>query len=318
MKAVTLRQLRVLQAVSKEQSFARAAETLHLTPPAVSMQMKELEKAVGLPLFSRNGRQVSLTIGGEYFLVYARRILATLKEAGDAMARFSRLETGQLTVGMVSTAKYFVPHLMGRFREQHPGVDVRLQIAQNRAQMFAFLGSSEIDIAIMGRPPHEFSTRAEPFAAHPFVFVSAWDHPWQRETQIAPERLNGMDFLIRESASGTRDSLDRFIHDYRISPRTLIEISSNEAIKQATMAGIGIGFLSLHTIGLELKNRLLRILPVEGTPVMRAWYAVTMSNRVLSPAAEAFRYFILEHGEAWLAAHDAPWLPTAAGIKPPG
>lgn len=311
MNRVTLRQLRVFAAVAHESSFVRAAESLHLTAPAISMQIKELEASVGLPLFTRNGRQVALTTAGEYFLVYSRRILGTLKEAGDAMARLSRLETGQLTVGMVSTAKYFVPRLLGRFREEHRGIDVRLQVAQNRAQMFSYLGSNDIDVAIMGRPPLDFTARAEPFAAHPFVFIAAYDHPLRSASVIAPTSLNGLDFLAREQASGTRDTLDVFIREQRIAPRTIIEISSNEAIKQAVIAGIGIAFISLHTIGLELDNKLLRILPVTGTPIMRVWYAVTMSNRVLSPAAEAFRYFMLENAEDWLARHDARWLEPA-------
>src|SRR5664279_3752051 len=155
MKNVTFRQLRVFAEVARRLSFVRAAEALHLTPPAVTMQVKELEAGVGLPLFDRRGRAVSLTTTGEYFLVYARRLLATLKDAEDAMARLRRIEGGVLNVGLVSTAKYFVPRLLARFCEEHPGVEVRLHVAGNREQLVALLHANEIDLAVMGWPPTE-------------------------------------------------------------------------------------------------------------------------------------------------------------------
>ncbi|MFN3630743.1 MAG: LysR family transcriptional regulator, partial [Casimicrobiaceae bacterium] len=171
MKNATFRQLRVFSEVAKHMSFARAAEALHLTPPAVTMQIRELENHVGLPLFEREGRKISLTTGGEYMLVYARRILAILKDAQDAAARLTRQEAGLLTVGMVSTAAYFVPRLVADFRREHAGVDVRL-ILGNREQLVQALAQNEVDVAIMGRPPKELATRAEPFAAHPHVFIA--------------------------------------------------------------------------------------------------------------------------------------------------
>jgi DNA-binding transcriptional LysR family regulator len=175
MKTVTFRQLRVFVEVARNLSFVRAAESLHLTPPAVTMQVKELESAIELPLFYRQGRKVALTTAGEYFLVYAKRLLATLKDADDAMSRFRKLETGLLTVGMVGTAKYFVPRLLTRFRQEHPGVEVKLQVSANREQLVTMMNNGEVDLAIMGRPPREMATRAEPFAAHPHVFVAPPD-----------------------------------------------------------------------------------------------------------------------------------------------
>ena len=173
---VTFRQLRVFAEVAKYSSMARAAEALHLTPPAVSMQIKEVESQVGLPLFDRHGRTVTLSTAGEYFLVYARRLLATLKDADDAMARFRKLEAGLLNLGLVSTAQYFVPRLLTRFREEHPGVELRLRVGANREELVAMLQQGEVDLAIMGRPPKEMATRAEPFAAHPHVFVAPPGH----------------------------------------------------------------------------------------------------------------------------------------------
>ena len=164
---ITFRQLRVFAEVARLGSMARAAESLHLTAPAVSMQIKEVETQVGLSLFDRHGRQLSLSTAGEYFVVHARRLLANLKDAEDSMARFKRLEHGLLTIGIVSTAKYFVPQLLARFHEEHPGVDVRLRVVGNREQLVAMMQSGDVDLAVMGRPPKEYATRSESFAAHP-------------------------------------------------------------------------------------------------------------------------------------------------------
>ena len=313
MKTVTFRQLRVFVEVARNLSFVRAAESLHLTPPAVTMQIKELESAIELPLFDREGRKVSLTTAGEYFLVYAKRMLTTLKDADDAMARFRKLESGTLSVGMVGTAKYFVPHLLTRFREEHPGVELRLKVGNNREELVTMLQNAEVDLAIMGRPPKEIATRAEPFAAHPHVFVAPPGHPILRQGRLPLQAVAGYPLIAREAASGTRALMDRFFQDQRVDPRIAMEMPSNETIKQAVMAGMGLSFLSLHTLGLELKCGLIEIVPVENCPVVRTWNIVHMQSKMLSPAAEALRYFILEHGETWLAEHDRPWMGGAAG-----
>ncbi len=300
MKNATFRQLRVFSEVARHLSFARAAQTLNLTPPAVTMQVRELEKHIGMPLFDRSGRTVTLTTVGEYMLVYARKMLATLKDAEDAAARLQKLEVGLLTIGMVSTAKYFLPHLLARFRQEHQGVDIKLVVG-NREQLVKMLYANEVDIAIMGRPPTEMATRAEPFAAHPHVFVAAVDHPLARGETISPRDLQAQPFILREPGSGTRAAMERFLDKARVEPRVSMEMASNETIKQAVMAGMGLSFLSLHTLGLELDNRLIAVLDVEGAPVVRAWNVVHMLSKLLSPSAEAFRYFVLENGEDYLA-----------------
>ena len=301
MKNATLRQFRVFSEAARHQSFAEAARVLYLTPPAVSMQIKELEAHVGLPLFERSGRKVALTTAGEYVLVYARRILASLKEAEDAVARLRKLEAGQLTIGMVSTAKYFLPRLLARFRQDHPGVELHLAVG-NREQLVKMLQAGEVDIAVMGRAPKEFATRAEPFAAHPHVFIAAPGHPLAQQGTLAPQQLREYPFISREPGSGTRAALQRFLDERRSSVNVAMEMSSNETIKQAVMAGMGISFLSLHTIGLEVRQGLIAVLEVRGSPVVRAWNCVHSMAKLLSPAAEAFRYFMLERGEAFLAA----------------
>jgi LysR family transcriptional regulator, low CO2-responsive transcriptional regulator len=308
MKNITFRQIRVFTEVARRLSFVRAAEALHLTPPAVTMQVKELEASLGLPLFDRQGRSVSLTTTGEYFLVYARRLLSTLKDAEDAMARFKRVETGVLNIGLVSTAKYFVPRLLARFREEHAGVEVRLQVAGNREQLVALLHAGEVDLAIMGRPPKELATRAEPFAAHPLVFVGPPGHPLVAAEHVGPEALANHPLIVREQGSGTRKAMEDFFRAQHVAPHIAMEMSSNETIKQAVMAGMGLSFLSLHTIGLEMRHGLIDIVEVEGTPIMRTWNLVRLLSKLLSPPAEAFRYFILEQGETYLREHDAPLL----------
>ena len=305
---VTFRQLQVFAQVARQGSMIRAAEHLHLTPPAISMQIKELENQVGLPLFDRHGRQVSLSTAGEYFLVYARRLLATLKEADNAMARLKRLENGLLTIGIVSTAQYFVPQLLTRFHEEHPGVDVRLRVVGNREQLVSLMEAGEVDLSVMGRPPKEIATRAEAFAAHPLVFVCPPRHPLLEIGQAPASALERYAFIVREHGSGTRAAMEAFFAQHRVEPPITMEMSSNETIKQAVMAGMGLSFLSLHTIGLELRNGLLQVLDVEGTPVMRSWNIVHLQSKLLSPAAEAFRYFIIERGEAHLVAHDTALL----------
>jgi LysR family transcriptional regulator, low CO2-responsive transcriptional regulator len=301
MRNATLRQLRVFAAAARHQSFGKAAEELHLTPPAVSMQIRDLEEQVGLPLFDRSGRQVALTVTGEYLLVYVRKVLATLKDAEDAIARFRGLESGRVSIGMVSTAKYFVPRLLAQFRQEHPAIEVKLAVGGNREQLVALLRANEVDLAIMGRPPRELATRAEPFAVHPHSVVATPDHPLMRIGHAPASLLNNYEFIIREPGSGTRAAMEKFFADHRLQPRVAMEMTSNETIKQAVMAGMGVSFLSLHTIGLERRAGLLAVPDIEGLPVLKRWYVVNNLSKTLSPAAEAFRYFILEEGERFLA-----------------
>jgi LysR family transcriptional regulator, low CO2-responsive transcriptional regulator len=300
MKSATFRQLRVFNEVAKHLSFVRAAESLHLTPPAITMQIKELEGNVGLALFDRSGKKISLTTGGEYMLVFARKILATIKDAEDAAARLQRAETGVLNIGMVSTAKYFMMKMLVEFRSKHLGVEIQLSTG-NREQLVKMLQANEVDIAIMGRPPKELQTRAEPFAAHPHVFVAAINHPLVERGHLSVEDLRGYEFIVREQGSGTRAATEKFFEDSRVEANLKMHLQSNETLKQAVMAGLGLGFVSLHTIGTELDQKKIAVLDVEGTPVVRAWNVVHTKSKMLSPAAEAFRYFMLERGEAFLA-----------------
>ena len=228
------------------------------------------------------------------------------------MARFKRLVHGLLTIGIVTTATYFMPQLLARFHEEHPVVDVRLQVVGNREQLVSLMEAGEVDLSVMGRPPKEIATRAESFAAHPFVFVCPATHPLLAVGHPPVASLQDYAFIVREQGSGTRAAIAGFFAEHRFSPHITMEMSSNETIKQAVMAGMGLSFLSLHTIGLEVRSGLIHVLDVEGTPVMRMWNIVRLQSKVLSPAAEAFRYFIIEHGEAHLVAHDQALLSQPA------
>ncbi len=313
MKRVTFRQLRVFTEVAKHLSFSQAAEQLHLTPPAVTMQVKELEGHVGMPLFERQGRQVQLTMAGEYFLVYGKRLLSTLKDADNVMARFKRVETGVLTIGLLSTAGYFLPALLARFQSEHPGVDVRLDVTRDLTKLMDRLHSNEIDLAVMGRPPKgEYALRSEPFAGHPMVFVCPPGHPLLGVGHPPVDALVHHPLVARELGSEVRHVLDNYLREHRLAPRIAMEIPSNETIKASVMAGLGIGFISLHAVVAELRSGQLHLVEFEGTPVIRTWNIVHEASKVLSPAAEAFRYLMLEHGEALIGEQNAQLLTPRA------
>jgi len=234
-------------------------------------------------------------------LAHTRRVLAAMRDAEDLVARFRGLQVGPLDVGMVSTAKYFLPRLLASFRREHPGIEVRLEVADNREQIVALMQQGEIELAVMGRPPQGWPTRAEPFAMHPHVLVCANDHPFAGMELVPAAALADEGFIVREPGSGTRAALDEYMQAHQLKPRVAMQMSSNEAIKQAVMAGMGIALLSLHTIGLELNHKLIAAPDTEGLPLMRRWHVVTTPAKTLSPAAEAFRYFVLERGESFLA-----------------
>ena len=274
MKNATLRQLRVFSAVARHLSFARASEELRLTPPAVSMQIKELETEVGLPLFDRSSRKVSITMVGEYVLAYTQRVLAAMRDAEDMVARFRGLKTGVLDVAIVSTATYFLPRLLARFRDEHPGVEVRLRVGNNREEVVALMREGAVELAIMGRPPKNWPTQAEPFAMHPHGLVTSVEHPFARAENVPARALLNEGFIVREPGSGTRAALDEFMDAYQMTPRVVMQMSSNEAIKQAVMAGMGVALLSLHTVGLELDHQLIAARPAAARRFPGRWPAL--------------------------------------------
>ena len=301
LRNMSMRQLRVFLSAARQLSFSKAATELNLTAPAVSMQIREMESDFGVELFARVGRRVELTTAGEYFLVYAKRIAANLRDAEVTLSKLRGTEQGTLKIGLVSTAKYFLPQLLARFKEEHFGLQIRLEV-RNRDQMVELLRDGDIDLAIMGRTPADMDTRIEAFAAHPHAFIASPDHPLAREQGISPLALNQLELITREQGSGTRAIMERFLMERGLTPRVSMEMSSNESIKQAVMANLGISFVSLHTVGLEVTHGALVVLDIDETPISRAWHVVALNRGNHSAAAEAFRYFVLEHGAAMLDA----------------
>jgi len=297
MKNVSLRQLRAFSSAAKYLNFAKAAKELCVTPPAISMNIKELEEEVGFSLFNRSKRQLSLTTVGEYLLADTHKILATLKDAEDTVAKLRGVSIGELTIGMVGTAVYFVPRLLANFRQQYPGIKMELRIGRNRTHLGQMLRNVEVDMVIMGRPPEDFSARSEPFAIHPLVMITHPEHNLLNDGHISRQELAQEKFIIREEGSGTRAALEGFFKQHRLNPPIIMEMASNEAIKHAVMAGMGVSVLSEHTIALERHLGLLSVPDVEGLPIARRWQLVRNHGKQLSPSAEALRYFILEHGQ---------------------
>ena len=300
MLRLSFRELQVFATVARHMSFARAAEELHLSPPAVSMQIAGLEATLEVPLFERAGRRISLTTAGEYFLVHARRLLTNLKDAEDTIARLRGVQTGRLVVGVLSTAKYFMPRLLAGFLREHPGLDLKLEVG-NRQALSELLARGDLDLAVMGTPPRELDLRVEPFAAHPLGVIAAPEHPLATLPHIPSALLDREPFIVREPGSGTRAAMERYFAEGRIKPASIMVVASNETIKQAVIANMGVSFLSLHTTGLEVQTGLLKVLDVDGLPLVRRWQVVHVRAKLLSPAAEALRYYVLEGGERLLA-----------------
>lgn len=301
LRNATLRQLQIFEAAAEHLSYARAAEQLHLTQPAVSMQMTRLEDSVGLPLFERVGKKLYLTTAGTHFLIHIRRVSQAMREAGEAMDAVRGLATGQLSIAVVSTAKYFAPTLLTKFRSVHPAIELSLTDA-NREEVLRLLRTNAVDLAIMGRPPADIETSAESFAPHPHVVVAPPGHRLRGRRRIAVKELAGEPFISRESGSGTRSAMERFFAQHKIAPAIAMVMASNESIKQAVMAGMGLSFISSHTIGLELQTGHLVALDVAGLPVMRRWYVVHLAAKRLTPTAQAFKEFVFSEAPGYLAA----------------
>jgi len=299
MKDATVRQLQIFEAAARALSFSRAAQALYLTQPAVSMQMRQLEHFAGVSLFERAGRRLHLTGAGEELLVHARSVLRALEDADEAFAAMKGLRGGRVRLAVVSTAKYFAPRLIARFGQFHPGVLIRLQV-DNRDSVVRTLMANDVDMGLMGRPPEDSDLLATPFADHPLVIIAPPDHPLARRRKVPIEALAGETFLVRELGSGTRTAMERFFHEHGVPLRVGPEMDSNETIKQAVMAGLGLSFISLHTIALELSVRALALIRAPGLPVMRQWNVVHRKEKRLAPAAEAFKSFVLEHGGSFL------------------
>lgn len=303
MKNATLRQLRVFESAARHLSLTRAAEELHLTPPAVSIQIGQLEAHAGAKLLERVGRRMKLTQAGEEVLARAREILAQIRGAEEAIEGLGSLERGRLDVAVINAGDYFFPWLIAAFRERHRGIRVRLTVG-NRDELLAKLAAHEIDLAVMSHPPAESAFNAEPFAPHPHVIVAAPGHPLAKRRAVPLEVIAREPLITREPGSATRLAMEQAFSESGVVPRVEMEIASNETIKQAVAAGFGVGFLSAHAVQQELALRRLAVVPVKGFPVMRQWYVVVRRDRRLPRITEAFRRFVVEEGARLIRKHE--------------
>jgi DNA-binding transcriptional LysR family regulator len=301
---VTLRQLRVFQSVARHLSYTRAAEELHLSQPAVSMQIRQLEDNLGLPLFELVGKKVYITEAGQEMYHYSRGVEQQLSEAETVLENLKGLRQGRLVLAVASTANYFVPRLFAEFNKKYEGVSLSLDVT-NREGLLAHLEANDADMIIMGLPPGDMVLEAEAFLDNPLVVIAPPNHRLVRKRHIPMEALQKETFIMREQGSGTRISMERVFDDKGIQLKTGMEMSSNEAIKQAVQAGLGLGVLSIHTLEAELILKRLVVLDVEDFPIMRHWYIVHRHGKRFSAIAQAFKDFVLTESKTLLTVPSA-------------
>lgn len=310
MRTVTIRQLRALAAVARTGSVTAAARALSVTPPAVTQQVQLLERIAGLPVVERSGQTMRATAAGAEFLAAHERIEAALADCAAALAALKGEETGAVSVGVVSTAKYFAPLALGAFARAHPQIELKLVVG-NRAEIVAGLADLSLDVAVMGRPPEGLDVSAEAIGDHPHIVIAAPDHRLVGRAAIPAALLAEESFLAREEGSGTRALTEQLFVAMGRRPRIALVIGSNETIKQAVIGGLGISVISAHTVGAEIADGRLAVLDVVGLPIMRQWYVLTMRGKRLLPAAGRLHAFLLREAERFLpAVGPAPGTPA--------
>jgi len=292
---MTLRQLQVFDAVARHLNYTRAAEELHMTQPAVSGHIRQMAEQLGVPLIEQVGKRLHLTEAGEEVQKAALDVINRTEELEMRLADLAGMIRGRLRLSVTTTAKYFAPHLLGDFSRRYPGVDVRLEVS-NRETVLERLMANEDELAIMGRVPQGLNVTGTAFTRNPLVIVAPPDHPLAGEAGIQPERLAEETFLLREPGSGTRLAMEEFFTERGLSLKGGMELGSNETIKQAVMAGMGLSVLSWHTIPLERATGKLAVLDVAGFPLKRHWYAVHLKEKQLSVVAATFLQFLMGEG----------------------
>jgi len=293
----TLKQIQTFMEVARQGSVSKAAERLFVTQPAVSMQVRQLEDAFGLALIEPVGRNIRLTHAGESFLTHAIAAMGQLKDLEAHMAEHVGLKKGRIDLAVVSTAKYFIPMLLVQFGKLFKGIDVQLKI-DNRENILGLLARNEADLVVMGRAPAELDCVATPFATNPLTIVAAPGHPLARRKHLPFSALKDYSFVVREEGSGTRAAMERLFAQHKTPLKVEMEMPSNETIKQAVMAGMGLSFLSMRTVRHELASGHIALVDIEGMPQVGHWYVTHLSQKKLSPAAQAFKEFLIEQGSA--------------------
>ncbi len=296
MKQATLHQLQIFEAIAQHGSFTRAAEELFLTQPTVSQQMKQLTKAIGVPLYEQIGKRIYLTDAGKAVLEVGRDISQRFNDLEMTLADIKGLKQGNLKLAAITTAKYFVPRILGTFRQRYPGINISLQIA-NRQQILDRLADNLDDLYFIGQPPEDLEINLRHFLDNPLVVIAPRNHPLAQEKLISLERLVEEPLIMRESGSGTRMAVESFFAENRLKMRVEMEIGSNEAIKQAIVGGLGLSILSRHSLALEGSQGPLVVLDVEGFPIQKHWYVIYPRNKQLSIVAQTFLDYLLTEGK---------------------
>lgn len=296
MKQATLHQLKVFEAVARHNSFTRAAEELFLTQPTVSMQVKQLTKAVGMPLFDQVGKRLYLTQVGEELVRTCRELFERLDQFEMTVADLKGLKQGRLRLAVITTAKYFVPRLLGPFCQRYPGIDVSLQVT-NHEQVINRLSENLDDLYVMSQLPENIEVTYKLILENPLVVLAPVDHPLAGEKNIPLDRIAAEPFIMREPGSGTRKAVQSLFDEHKLLLKVRLDLGSNEAIKQAIAGGLGISVLSRHTIALEGSSSQLTVLDVEHFPIERYWYAVYPSGKQLSIVARTFLDYLLTEGK---------------------
>ncbi|MFW5451456.1 MAG: LysR family transcriptional regulator [Methylophagaceae bacterium] len=294
---ITIRQFQIFEAVAQHLSYTRAAEVLYLSQPAVSMQIKQLESEVEMPLFERMGKKLFLTEAGNELLIYARNISQQLVELDDVMDEIRGSERGTVTIAVATTANYFALKLLGEFYKRFSGTTISLDVT-NRESLLKHLNDNTVDMVIMGQPPEDMDVEATAFMDNPLVVIAPKGHTLTQKKQIPLSVLQQETFIMREHGSGTRIAMERFFEESGYSISSVMEMSSNEAINQAVEAGLGLGIVSYHTLELELALDRLEVLDVELFPIMRHWYLVHRQGKRLTGLMDEFKRLVInEAGE---------------------
>jgi len=294
LRHATLHQLRIFLAVARHGSFARAAEALHLSPPTLSLQVKQLAETVGQPLFEQLGKKIFLTAAGRTLADACADIEGRMERLSQDLAALQGVEKGSLKLAILTTVKYTVPKLLGGFCAAHPGIEVAMVVG-NRENLLQRLAQNQDDLYIMGQPPEHMEVVSEEFAQNPLVLVAPPSHPLVGQVAIAPHQLKGEPFILREPGSGTRLTAERFFASHGITLKNRLEVGSNEAIKQTVAGGLGLAVLSATTVGSELALGELVMLDVQGFPLIRHWHVVYPKGKHLSAASVAFKNWLFTH-----------------------
>jgi len=306
---LTFRQLKVFESVVRHLNYTNAAKELHLSQPAVSMQIKQLEEQTNMPLIEKIGKKLYLTEVGQEMYNYARSTLQQLLDLEETIAQMKTLQQGHLKLAVASTANHFVIRLLARFAKDYPKISISLDVT-NRSLLLELLEKNECDLVIMGRPPEGRNLTALPFLENPLVVVSYPDHYLAKKKLVSLQELSLEEFVVREQGSGTRSAAERFFSDHNLEFKTKMDMSNNHAIKHAAEEGLGLAIVSLHTLELELKAKTLKIVNAEGFPIYRHWYVVQREGKRLSPIATVFKDFIMQRTDQIIQDFNIPLRAT--------